>query len=207
MNISGADAALVATLHTVIVYRGPGSWKRNAYWDEYVVTITNPGRESVTLSQAELIDWQDQVVIAGDDPWKLEKESKEWKKGLHKAGLDTLVHIGAVIGVAGVIETAAISSGSIVLGGATVVALPIYAVGAIVTNVSSRRQVATEFNKRRLVLPLTLAPGETRSGSLFFRISPSPKTLTLLGTSEGKQVRVVIGLESLAGLHLKKEGG
>ena len=38
-----APSGLDARLNTVIVFRGPGSWKRDAYWDEYVLTLANRG--------------------------------------------------------------------------------------------------------------------------------------------------------------------
>ena len=57
---SGGDAASAvpstasATVHTVIVYQGPGSWKREAYWDEYVVSLVNRGETPLVISTAML---------------------------------------------------------------------------------------------------------------------------------------------------------
>jgi hypothetical protein len=47
---------LQPTLSTVISYRGPGTWKREALWDEYVVTLENRGDQPVTVDSATLAD-------------------------------------------------------------------------------------------------------------------------------------------------------
>src|ERR1700694_1237980 len=38
LNVAFAPAPLEAALSTLITYNGPGSWKRHAFWAEYVVT-------------------------------------------------------------------------------------------------------------------------------------------------------------------------
>src|SRR3954470_11695952 len=40
-SASTALSSGAASLSSVIVYEGPGSWKKAAFWDEYVVTVTN----------------------------------------------------------------------------------------------------------------------------------------------------------------------
>src|SRR3954464_15504523 len=48
VNTAGADL----TLQSVIVFRGPGSWKREARWDEYVVTMANHGAAPLVVEWA-----------------------------------------------------------------------------------------------------------------------------------------------------------
>ena len=43
LNVAFASAPLKATLSSLITYNGPGSWKRNAFWDEYVVPLVRGG--------------------------------------------------------------------------------------------------------------------------------------------------------------------
>jgi hypothetical protein len=62
--------------------------------------------------------------------------------------------------------------------------------------------VMTEFKRRRLALPLTLAPGETRTGSLFFPMIRSPSSLALHGTSESVTTTAVLSLDFLNALHV-----
>src|SRR5512141_1447697 len=61
LNLPSTEPPLEALVHTVIVYRGPGSWKRDAYWDEYVVTIANRGTALVKIDTAWLTDFQGQT--------------------------------------------------------------------------------------------------------------------------------------------------
>ena len=44
------------TLKSLIIFHGPGSWKCEARWDEYVVQIHNLGQTSVRIESAELVD-------------------------------------------------------------------------------------------------------------------------------------------------------
>ena len=69
-------APVNATVETVIVYQGPGSWKANAYWDEYVVTLRNNSASPQTISRAILTDFRGSPAITGDNPWALEKQSR-----------------------------------------------------------------------------------------------------------------------------------
>ena len=72
--------------------------------------------------------------------------------------------------------------------------------GTVVMNQRRKHQIQDEFARRRLALPVTLAPGQTVQGSLFFRITPSPRELAL---PTGGDAVARISLAPLAGLHLK----
>ena len=60
-----------------------------------------------------------------------------------------------------------------------------------------------EFSMRRLVLPLALAPGETRTGSFFFPMVPSPRSLSLHWSNSSGPGDAILALDSLHNLHLK----
>jgi hypothetical protein len=60
----------------------------------------------------------------------------------------------------------------------------------------------TGFNRRRLPLPLTLAPGETRTGSLFYPMVRSPSSLTLHWSTDTGSAMSVLPLEFLHELHV-----
>ena len=87
LNVPFPPASLEATLNTLVTYNGPGSWKRNAFWDEYVVTCHNPGRAPLTVSAATLTDFADASRSPGSKPWALEKESKNLEQKYKEAGL------------------------------------------------------------------------------------------------------------------------
>ncbi|MEI6107862.1 MAG: hypothetical protein WCR49_12725, partial [Opitutae bacterium] len=37
LNLSASQPSLDVLLHTVIVHNGPGAWKEETWWDEYVI--------------------------------------------------------------------------------------------------------------------------------------------------------------------------
>ena len=57
---------------------------------------------------------------------------------------------------------------------------------------------------RKKKLPATIAPGQTVQGSFFFRISPSPRHLSLLFQRDGVYDKALLDLTALAGLHLAR---
>ena len=68
-------------------------------------------------------------------------------------------------------------------------------------NHNNKRAVAAEFTRRRLVLPLTLPPGQPAQGSLFFRISPGPRALAWRLRVAGEWRSAALELPPLARLH------
>ena len=44
-------------LDSVIVYQGPGTWKRAAYWDEFQVTLVNKSDKEITVTAINLVDY------------------------------------------------------------------------------------------------------------------------------------------------------
>ncbi len=208
LNVAFAPAPLAATLNTLITYNGPGSWKRNAFWDEYVVTLHNPGSQPLTVSSVALVDFTGTTHAPGDKPWILEKESKTLERKYKEAGIafvrytgPALLILGTGLGVAassGILTTAAAGAMTV-----TLVALPLYFLGVVSINQSNKADMEREFNHRRIELPLTLAPGETRTGSFFFPMVPSPRSLDVrwsTGTASGDSV---LPLDFLSGLHLQ----
>src|SRR5476649_1401151 len=75
LNLGAQQLPLTAVLNTLIVFEGPGSWKREAYWDEYVVSIVNQGQSPVTIDSAVLDSSAIVSQTPGSDPWALEKQS------------------------------------------------------------------------------------------------------------------------------------
>lgn len=208
-SISAANADL--TLQALIVFKGPGSWKREARWDEYVVTIGNRGSQPLVIESAQLTDLLGQPQLPGEDPWKLEKLSyTNWDK-YGKTGLKLLAGAGAVIIYAGAVTAASMGSllagpGAAAGGVGALAIIPVVAVVDIgvvaVMNHNNRIKVETEFAKRRLVLPLTIPAGASASGSFFFPMTPGPQRLALRGHSAEQPVELVLELKELAGLHL-----
>jgi len=205
-----APPAVGATLRTLVVNHGPGSWKREAFWDEYVLTLTNNGDRALTIDQASIIDAVGLTYLCGDKPWKLEKEGKAHVNRIRAGGRSFVYNAAPVVIFAGI---------GAAIGGNAVAYIPSGIVGAVVgvgvgvpinclfvysMNIDDRHAIEAEFNRRRLVLPLALAPGETRTGSVFFPMMPNPRSLDLHWSSEsGSGGDAVLALEFLHGIHAK----
>lgn len=128
---------LQATLAALITYGGPGSWKRQALWDEYVVEIVNRGERPLVIASATLVDSKGVAYAIGTDPWALEKQSKMLEQQYKHNGEAFLRAAGPGVGIvglgaiAGTTATAAFVSP--VLAGAAVAAvfvLPVYYVSS-----------------------------------------------------------------------------
>ena len=206
LSLTTSDPTARVSVQGIIVIQGPGSWKREAYWDEYLVTIANRSPHPLVVESAELVDFQNAVLSPGQDPWVLEKDSRDSNERLVATIGDSLRIGGGVLALGivpiGVGGMAALGGSAL---GATVViwTWPAIAAASLYRNVSSRHAIEDEFSRRRLKLPLTLAPGATVEGSLFFRIAPGPRRLAIVGRAGPEACRIEVSLTPLAGLHLR----
>lgn len=209
LNIPSEPASLQATLDTVIVFDGPGSWKRRAFWDEYVVTLSNPGATPLTLTSARLVNEHGESIRPGDNWQDLERQSAQWLK--RSATAENVVLAAG--------QTAAVVGGGasvLYLGlamsfGITPPGLGLAAATALVSGGTfhlfekaekdAASYINNEFDNRRLNLSTELAPGEELRGSLFFRITPSPQALMLAYREDGVAKKATIPLPILADLH------
>jgi len=208
LEVAFPAAALHATLKTVITYNGPGSWKRDAFWDEYVVTVHNSGSRPLTVSAAALLtDFDGALRSPGSDPWAVEKQSKTLEQKYKEAGVAfvrytapgvIIVGTGAGFMSAALFSTAAADAAAVCL-----VALPVYYISVVTINHYNKVAMEKEYQRRRIVLPLTLAPGEMRTGSLFFPMTPSPRSFRLDWVDGVSGHESVLSLGFLRGLHLE----
>jgi hypothetical protein len=204
LNLAAESPALALRLATVIVCDGPGSWKQRALWDEYVVSLANRGAEPLVLESAALVDLLGAEQVPGAYPWKLEQVS-EGNWGKYGPVGQFVFGAGAF---AGMVELSAIGYG--LAGGVAsgvFFAMPAFLVVDFavvgVMNHRNKAKVQAEFERRRLKLPLTLAPGGAAEGSLFFPLVPAPQRLIVRGQANGASMEIVLELLPLAGLHCK----
>jgi hypothetical protein len=175
-------------------------------WDEYVVTIHNQSEEVVTVSGVTLTDFAGAIRAPGVDPWALEKESQSLEQRFHRTGVAFARSATPRVLITGA-SVATGASGGLIAGGiataaaVSVVALPVYYVVVLKVNHTNKAAVLAEFARRRLVLPITLAASETRTGSFFFPMVPNPQSLGLQWSSGATSGEVGISLEALHGLH------
>jgi len=210
LNIATVQPPVALKVSTVISYKGPGSWKQEALWDEYVVVIHNQGDQPLTIRAAALLDPGGEPRAPGSDPWDLEKESQTLEQRYLRAGVAFVRAAGPGVlilgaGAAAVASAGIFSAAAGTAATATVIALPVYYVVVFSVNHSNKNDVVAEFARRRLNLPLTLTPGESRTGSLFFPMTPNPQALNLQYLSAQAAGEAVLTLEALHGLHVKNE--
>lgn len=207
-NLGGEPLAV--RLNSVIIYHGPGTWKQEAYWDELIVTVSNVSDRPATFGAARLVDHLGSPQTAGDNPWQTEKLSLSQKKRYEKAGvnfaLNALGYAAFTYGAVGagvIVGAVTTSTWSGLAAGATVglVAVPVTAIVIYARNQNKRGVIENEFHRRRLKLPLTLQPGESQSGSLFFPMTVSPKELVVEWLQDGKAGVTRLVPAALAGLH------
>ena len=87
LNVKFPSSTLDTSLYAEISDGSPGSWKRDAFWDEYVVIMHNEGDQVLNIVSATLTDYAGAVRPAGTDPWALERESKTLEKRYRDAGI------------------------------------------------------------------------------------------------------------------------
>lgn len=212
LNVKFPPAVLNASLYTEISEGTPGSWKREAFWDEYVVTLHNGGDQPLEITSATLTDYADAPYRAGNDPWALEKESKTLERRYQDAGI-AFARMAAprvIVSAAepGVVAGAGVSSaGAAAAATITAVALPIYGATIFGINMHNKKEIHKEFNRRRLPLPLAVAANKTSTGSFFFPTIPNPRALTLHWRSSSGEGDTALALDFLEGLHVKGAGG
>lgn len=215
INLVVSHPPFQVVLNTVIVFEGPGSWKREAYWDEYVCSISNQSADPFTLESATLVGCEAIPVGLGVDPWLLEEHSLSWWSRVSSSeNTPYVLTVGyaAVVGVAAayVSATTALASGataaSVALSPAVLV-LPAYLAVVDGMNFRNKTKITEEFQRRRVNLPVTIEPRTTRQGSLFFPITPGPARLTLHGRIAGQLRDITIALQPLSGLHMKFAAG
>lgn len=214
-----ADTSLSSVLQTVIIYHGPGSWKREALWDQYVVELTNIGSNALEITGFILIDYEGTELTVGLEPWALEDASREREKyfSVHlsqfqRGALGGTLTVGLMVGgaTAYAIVGAAGSAvgGSAIIGAsglAIVVVAPAFFGYTMYKDHSNRKKVEAIFEALSFDYPVSIAPQETLGGSLFFPIAPSPLELVINYTLDGTQHQLHIDLSLLKGLHMNPD--
>ena len=213
---------LTASLEFVVVRDGPGTWARNADWDEYLIRIDNHSNAELQILGVAVYDHLGTEVLPETRRKKLVKASKKTVKRYKgedlqvKAGVNSgvLIATGAAVTAAGVAASygaamASLSGATAVTGGAAaavsgVVLLgPALAVGGIVRAVNNNK-VEHEISRRQNSLPLAVAAGGSVPITAFFPLAPSPRRVQVWYSLSGLTATVNIDTaRALDGLHLR----
>lgn len=216
-SASAQDAALQAQVQTVILRNGAGAWAENAYWDEYLVTVTAaPGTELVS---AELVGALDEVQPAQRKLSELRKGTRAMLKRYKHAGYDIAVGTPGYLATSAMVSGGAMVISGLTLAGATTATLVeglataatagLSVFGGMALGVAGGIRVVknvrmqNEIERRTPALPAVLpAQGELH---LFFAVTPSPQRLRLHVRSDDQARVVEIPLDvPLASLHVRR---
>lgn len=210
---SASDDRLSASLDWVIVRGGPGTWAKNADWDEYLIRVRNLGPDPVELSHIAVVDSLGTPVAPRADRKQLVKGAKDAKRRYKgekirvKAGAGTgALFTGAAV-TAGAAAAVAGSAGILSSGGAAaatggLILVPVLAVGGVFRGVNNSK-VNRGIESRQTPLPIALAANEERSLDVFFPLTPSPHRIEVGYVDAGGTHTLVIDTQAkLDGLHL-----
>lgn len=195
-----------------IVSRGaPGSWKRDALWDEYNLFVANRTKHRWRIESVSLVDSSGRVVPAGADPWELERITSDWwrETGVEAAqgvvwGVGQVANVAATaVAVAGV---TVLQYGAFARFDTTVQVLGVVATAAAVPKVleasaeasaKSKEEIEAEFRRRHKALLASLPPGRETRGSAFFPITREPRQLLLVCRSQTETRAIKIDLPAV----------
>lgn len=214
--VSGSDARVAGTLDWVIVRDGPGTWAKNADWDEYLLTVRNDSAAPIVITAVTVTDSSETQQSSMASRKMLVKSSKQTAKRYRGEGIKVKAGVGGgallVTGVlsanVGMSAGAAAVYGSSAAAGAAAGALvlaPVLVVGGVVKGVNNSR-VNGEIERRQTKLPLQVESGDSQPLDLFFPISPSPRRVRIdYHDAAGEHSLVLDTSAALQGLHLPDE--
>ncbi len=213
LDLSAESRRAAAVVEMVIVPRGPGSWKHDALWDEYVVYVANRGAEEWIIDSAELVDADALRKQPGLDPWKLEEETASWWRRVGVDGVND-IQAGAggtvsatVLGLYGAgAYVVGVTTGSPALAAQVLASVPVATVIPVAlmanaqANVKAREAIEEKFHARQLRLPRTVKPNRVARGSLYFPVTRSPRRLILHGRADGRPLDLAVDVSAISAL-------
>ena len=215
---AASDDRLTVALDWVIVRDGPGTWAKNADWDEYLISLRNESGDSLRISRIAVVDSLGTRVESGTSRKQLVKESKKASRRYKDEGLKVHAGMGgavlvvggaaAAVGGVGVVAASGFGMGATLGGGAAaaatglIVAAPVLVVGGIIRGVNFHK-VNKQIEVRQTQLPIVLQEKEVKSLDIFFPLTPSPRQVEISYTdSLGDHTLIIDTQVVLEGLHL-----
>ena len=222
------DRATTATLDWVIVRDGPGTWAKNADWDQYLLRLENRSTTDLRITEVYVEDSMGTKVFPGRDRKGLIAGSKQAADRYQDADIKVKAGTGTEVMAATVMGTTLVG-GSVVgvglaytsfaslLGISTSFGAAVTAAGAglvlvgpamVIRNRRNQRKVDARIQDIRSRLPFPVEAGMVKRAALFFPISPSPRHIVIsYRQGESTQTLRLETRESLAGLHLGRASG
>ncbi len=214
---SASDVRLSARIDAVIVRDGPGSWSKNADWDEYLLHVHATSGWSLDITRVAVVDSLGKRHKPRAYMKELADESNEIAKRYKDEDLEVTANAGAALFWTGYfVGGASAAAGLATLGtagaaagaaaGGLLVAPVLMTAGVVVA--AQEYQVQREIDRRNTLLPLTLAAQQDLPVTLYFPIAPSPQRVEITYTDPaGEHVLAIDTVTALAGLHLLPKDG
>ena len=224
---TASDQNVSAELIWVIIRDGPGTWAKNADWDEYLVNVVNESEKAIQIIDVTIVDSLGVRQATNADYKELVNESKETTKRYKDSNLTVKAGIGAgtIMAVggatmlgAGYVGAAAAQAAlfDVAMGGASagtavgtaavvggLVVLVPAVIGISIVRSNNRNKVAREIRKRHTFLPVTINSNEDLLLDIFYPLAPSPTQLEITYMVGGVEETLVVNTsEALNGLHL-----
>lgn len=216
-----SDEQARVTLDWVVVRDGPGTWAKNADWDEYLLRVGNSSDQPIQVTGLVVIDSLGMRAESQSRRKDLVKASKRAARRYKESGIKvkagagagTMLVTGAAVTVVGVGAAQAVAYGSFMAGGTSagtagaaagglLLLGPVVAVGGIMRGLNNSA-VNKQIQQRQTAFPLDISTGEEAALDIFFPLVPSPQTVELSYTdTTGEHTLVIETGTALSGLHL-----
>lgn len=203
LQISSQDETLSATVSHLIIPNGPGSWLKDARWDEYVLFLENQSSTPVSITSIRLVDSRGVYLSQGNNHKALELTSQELMEEYKDIGISVGIGIAPAVvgGVALAGGSLGAAAGAAALAPVALIAAPAYYFTKKYKDQKDEESIDREFRKRQLST-LTFASKASVSGSVFFPIVPSPRSLVLEYRLGNTFRTLTVPLDQLSGLHV-----
>jgi hypothetical protein len=208
------DERTAATLDAVIVRDGPGSWVKNADWDEYLLRIRTTSAEPVEITGIVVMDSLGTPLTPHGSRSALVDASEQTAKRYKDSGIEVHAGVGAgtLFGASAVVAGAGLATGYVAVAAYSTAAAtaavgmlalaPVLVVAGTVRGVQNHG-VDEEIKRLDTPLPLPIAANEERRLDKFFPLAPAPQRVEVTYRDvSGEHVLVIDTTLALAGLHL-----
>lgn len=210
------DQHIELVLNNLLVRNTPGSWAKDANWDEYIFSLkTTESVDAVILQSAYIEDIMGDEHFSQNTRKTLNQSTKALKKKYKKAGYKVKIGAGSThasaVGISlalgsGVTAGAVTATGSIgtltSVGVGVAVAVPALVISGVTKLVYNTR-VNNRIQERQTLLPMTITNDE-QVVDLMFPAVPLPQKLVVSYLYDEVPHRLEIDLtEVTTGLHIK----
>jgi hypothetical protein len=215
-RVAMATDGLQIRLDQLIVRNAPGSWVRDASWDEYILAISNHSPLTVRIERFQLHSAAlPTPQSSATSPRQLNDQSVEALRAAQGAGIiisSALAGFGGVYAAAGSSYVPVSTGVGVAAAPVTIVAAPVAlmtaGVGALhVKNRHYRDKQDDALIELRMLeqsfrLPVEMPPGARMTQSIFFPITPAPSRLVVDYVIASGRGELSLELSELAQLHL-----